>query len=59
MFLRREKYEFHPFRVADAAQALCLDGVPAVLIGGIGTILVVLIWVRIFPQLAHTGTLDQ
>jgi hypothetical protein len=33
--------------------------VPAVLTGGIGTILVVFLWVRIFPQLAHVDTLDQ
>ncbi len=33
--------------------------VPAVLIGGIGTIVVVLLWMRSFPQLAAIDTLDQ
>ena len=33
--------------------------VPAVMIGGIGTILVVAIWMRLFPQLAATDTLEQ
>ena len=33
--------------------------VPAVLIGGIGTILVVMLWVRFFPQLAGVDTLDR
>lgn len=33
--------------------------VPAVLIGGFGTILVVFVWVRLFPQLAQVDTLDQ
>lgn len=33
--------------------------VPAVMIGGIGTILVVAIWMRLFPQLATTDTLEQ
>jgi len=31
----------------------------AVLIGGIGTIIVVALWMRIFPQLVHTDTLDS
>lgn len=33
--------------------------VPAVLVGGIGTILVALIWMRIFPQLAEVGNLHD
>jgi MFS family permease len=32
--------------------------VPAVLIGGIGTLIVVFLWMRIFPQLANVDTLD-
>jgi MFS family permease len=33
--------------------------VPAVLIGGIGTIFVVMLWMRFFPQLAEVDTLDR
>jgi MFS family permease len=33
--------------------------VPAVLIGGIGTILVVIIWMRLFPELLRTDSLDR
>ncbi len=33
--------------------------VPAVLIGGIGTLMVVILWARFFPQLARVDTLDQ
>ncbi|HEY3425896.1 MAG TPA: MFS transporter [Negativicutes bacterium] len=33
--------------------AAWLGAVPAVLIGGFGTIIIALIWMRIFPQLAH------
>jgi MFS family permease len=33
--------------------------VPAVLLGGIGTILVVLVWMRLFPELARIESLDQ
>jgi MFS family permease len=33
--------------------------VPAVVIGGIGTMLVVLIWIRIFPKLARIDSLRQ
>jgi hypothetical protein len=33
--------------------------VPAVLIGGVGTILVTLIWVRLFPELARIDSLVQ
>jgi MFS family permease len=32
--------------------------VPAVLIGGFGTILVVMLWMRFFPQLARIDTFD-
>jgi MFS family permease len=32
--------------------------VPAVLIGGVGTIIVVLIWMRLFPQLLQTDSLE-
>lgn len=32
--------------------------VPAALIGGIGTLLVVVAWIRLFPQLASVDTLD-
>jgi hypothetical protein len=33
--------------------------VPAVLIGGLGTILVMIIWRRVFPQLARVDSLEQ
>jgi hypothetical protein len=33
--------------------------VPAVLIGGVGTIIVVLIWMRLFPQLLRIDSLKQ
>jgi MFS family permease len=33
--------------------------VPAVLIGGIGTIIVVIIWMRLFPALTHADTLER
>ncbi len=32
--------------------------VPAVLIGGIGTLAVVVLWIRFFPELAHRDTLE-
>lgn len=32
--------------------------VPAVLIGGIGTILIVLVWMKLFPQLAQVDSLN-
>ena len=32
--------------------------VPSVLIGGIGTIIVAVIWMRIFPELAHIDKLE-
>jgi MFS family permease len=37
--------------------AAWFGGVNAVLIGGIGTIVVVLIWMRLFPDLLHANTL--
>ena len=33
--------------------------VPAVMIGGVGTIAVVVLWMRLFPQLTQVDTLDQ
>lgn len=33
--------------------------VPAVLIGGIGTIIIVIMWMRLFPQLARIDSLDR
>ena len=33
--------------------------VPAVLIGGVGTIIVVTLWVRLFPQLAGIDSLER
>ena len=33
--------------------------VPAVLIGGIGTIIIVIMWMRFFPQLARIDSLDR
>jgi MFS family permease len=39
--------------------AAWLGAVPAVLIGGIGTIIVVIIWIWIFPTLAHADTIEQ
>jgi hypothetical protein len=32
--------------------------VPAAVVGGIGTLVVVALWIRLFPQLARTDTLD-
>jgi MFS family permease len=39
------------------ATAAWFGVVPAVLIGGIGTILIVLVWMRLFPQLAQVDSL--
>jgi MFS family permease len=39
--------------------AAWFGAVYAVLIGGIGTIIVVVLWMRFFPQLARTDTLDS
>jgi MFS family permease len=33
--------------------------VPAVLIGGVGTLLIVILWMRLFPQLAQVDSLDK
>jgi len=33
--------------------------VPAVVLGGVGTILVALLWMRLFPPLRHADTLDS
>jgi len=33
--------------------------VPAVLIGGVGTIIVAMIWMRLFPELARVDTLER
>jgi len=40
------------------ATAALFGTVPAVLIGGIGTIIVVLLWMRIFPQLLRSESLE-
>lgn len=39
--------------------AAWLGVVPAVLIGGIGTIMIALLWMKIFPQLAHVDNLTN
>ena len=41
------------------ATAALLGTVPSVLIGGIGTLLVVGLWIRLFPQLAQVDTLGK
>jgi MFS family permease len=41
------------------ATAALFGTVPAVLIGGVGTLIVVMIWMRLFPQLVHTDTLEK
>ena len=41
------------------ATAALFGTVPAVLIGGIGTLVVVLVWMRLFPKLAQVDTLGQ
>jgi hypothetical protein len=38
--------------------AAVIGAVPAVLVGGIGTIVVVALWVRLFPQLYHVDQLQ-
>ena len=40
------------------AMAAWLGAVPAALIGGIGTLLVVVLWMRLFPQLARIARLE-
>ena len=41
------------------ATAALLGTVPSVLIGGIGTLIVVVLWMRLFPQLAQIDTLGK
>ena len=41
------------------ATAALFGTVPSVLIGGIGTLLVVGLWIRLFPQLAQVDRLDK
>ena len=41
------------------ATAALFGTVPAVLIGGVGTIVVVLIWMRLFPSLVRVDTLQR
>lgn len=41
------------------ATAALFGTVPSVLIGGIGTLLVVGLWIRLFPQLAQVDTLGK
>jgi hypothetical protein len=39
--------------------AALLGVVPAVLMGGVGTIVVAIIWMRLFPQLVQTDSLKS
>ena len=41
------------------AMAAWIGAVPAVLIGGIGTLLIVVLWMRLFPQLARVDRLED
>jgi hypothetical protein len=41
------------------AMASWIGAVPAVLVGGIGTLIITLIWTRLFPQLWRADRLDQ
>jgi MFS family permease len=41
------------------ATAALFGTVPAVMIGGIGTLLVVMTWTRLFPQLFHADSLEK
>jgi MFS family permease len=41
------------------ATAAWFGVVPAVMLGGIGTIIVILLWMRIFPQLLQTESLER
>ena len=36
-----------------------IGAVPAVLVGGIGTLLIVALWTRLFPELARLDRLEQ
>jgi hypothetical protein len=38
--------------------AAWFGAMPAVLIGGLGTLLVVLVWMRLFPALLHADSLE-
>src|SRR5439155_22695288 len=40
------------------AMASWFGAVPAVLIGGVGTLLIVLLWMRLFPELARVEKLE-
>ena len=37
--------------------AALFGAVPAVLVGGVGTMIVVVVWMRLFPQLVHVDSL--
>jgi MFS family permease len=41
------------------ATAALLGVVPAVLLGGIGTLIVAIVWIRLFPELAGIGSLER
>ena len=41
------------------AMASWIGAVPAVLVGGIGTLVIVALWTRLFPELARADRLDQ
>jgi hypothetical protein len=40
------------------AMASWIGAVPAVLVGGIGTLVITLIWTRLFPQLWRTDRME-
>jgi hypothetical protein len=41
------------------AMASFIGAVPAVLVGGIGTLAIALIWIGLFPQLWRTDRMDE
>jgi hypothetical protein len=41
------------------AMAAWIGAVPAVLVGGVGTLLIVALWTRLFPELARADRLEQ
>ena len=41
------------------AMAAWLGVVPAALIGGVGTLLIVMLWMRLFPQLVRIARLES
>jgi hypothetical protein len=41
------------------AMASWIGAVPAVLVGGIGTLLIVALWTRLFPELARADRLEM